>query len=122
MAKQQQAEQNQTPAPEKAPPPTKATAKPGELKSLFAEYESANAQVNKASDAYDKAMAARSKIVERFAAFGKVFTAPNGQQLQVASRARTLRPARSLSTSAEPRRRRSRSNSDRWGACGPVCP
>jgi hypothetical protein len=86
MAKAQATEQT-APTPDKAPAPAKVAAKPGELKALFAEYESANAQVNKASDAYDKAMGARSKIVERFAAFGKVFTSPTGQQLQVASRA-----------------------------------
>lgn len=65
---------------------TKATPKPGELKELFGKYEKANATVAAASAAYDKAMADRSKVVEGFAAFGKAFTAPNGDRLKIIER------------------------------------
>ena len=85
--KKEQAAQTTQVTPAAPVEPARVSAKPGELKELFVEYESANAHVNKASEAYDKAMANRSAIVERFSAFGKVFTSPTGQQLQVASRA-----------------------------------
>ncbi len=75
-----------TPPAEKAPEVAKATPKPGELKTLFAAYESADAAVTKASDAYDKAMVARSKVVEQFSGFGKAFTAPNGDRLKIIER------------------------------------
>lgn len=80
-------DQAATPATEtKAPEVAKAQPKPGELKTLFAQYEQANANVTKASLAYDKTMAERSKVVEQFATFGKAFTAPNGDRLKVIER------------------------------------
>jgi hypothetical protein len=73
-------------ATETKPTETKATPKPGELKELFGKYEKANATVAAASAAYDKAMLERSKVVEAFSAFGKAFTAPNGERLKVIER------------------------------------
>jgi hypothetical protein len=84
MAKPQTQETPAT-AP-KAPEAAKAQPKAGELKTLFTQYEQANSAVAKASAAYDKTMADRSKVVEQFAAFGKAFTAPNGDRLKVIER------------------------------------
>ncbi len=72
---------------ETPPAAAKATPKPGELKGLFASYEATNAAVAKASAAYDKAMADRSAVVEKFSAFGQAFKDPNnGERLTVTKR------------------------------------
>ncbi len=81
------AQTQETPTTTPATPEVaKATPKPGELKTLFGMYETADAAVTKASEAYDKAMVNRSKVVEQFAGFGKAFTAPNGDRLKVCER------------------------------------
>ncbi len=66
--------------------PAAVAPKPGELKELFVKYEQANAAVAKADAAYTAAMSARSAVVEKFAAFGKAFDAPNGDRLKIMCR------------------------------------